>query len=434
MKRTLKTILAGIAVGAMALSLAACGTASKSDSSQLSKGPVTLRMYWWGGDARHERTKQAIALFEKKYPNITVKPEFTDWTGYWEKLATSTAGKNMPDVVQMDQLYLASYADRGTLLDLSKQKINTSDIDSGLLDAGKWKNGLYAIPLSTSITAMLTNTTVLDKLGVALPDTSKGWTYEDYQAWGKKVADASGGQVYGVDVYNNEFQLQQFIRQNGENLYDGTKVVVKPKTLSAFFQLGLTQQQSGAAAPATAWAESLTLPIDQSRFGTSADATLFTSATLNAAFAKATGDNIALLPLPTLKGGTAKFDYYKPGMYWAASSQSKHPAEAALLIDFLLNDPGVAKLFGSERGLPASSKALDAIRSTLTPEETAAVKYSESRKPFLGKAPSITPNGASDITAMLQRYQQEVNFQRTTPDKAASDMIAELQKSIDAAK
>ena len=104
-----------------------------------------------------------------------------------------------------------------------------------------------------------------------------------------------------------------------------------------------------------------------------------------------------------------------------------------LLIDFLLNDPEVAKLFGSERGLPSSASALDAIRGDLTENELAAVEYSESRQPYLGEAPAIVPNGASDITAIMQRYQQDVNFERSTPEEAAQAMIDELQASIDAA-
>src|SRR5690606_12574993 len=150
MKRNILRTGAALAAGALAVGLAGCGTGGNAGDAELSDEPVTLRMYWWGGDNRHERTQQAIDLFEDKYPNITVEPEFADWTGYWEKLATSTAGKNMPDVIQMDQLYLASYADRGTLVDLTDYDIGTDGMEESVLGMGGSDGGLYAIPISTS--------------------------------------------------------------------------------------------------------------------------------------------------------------------------------------------------------------------------------------------------------------------------------------------
>lgn len=64
-----------------------------------SEEPVTLRVYWWGSQTRHDLTMAAIEKFEEKYPNITVEAEFTSWDGYWSKLATQVAGNLLPDVI-----------------------------------------------------------------------------------------------------------------------------------------------------------------------------------------------------------------------------------------------------------------------------------------------------------------------------------------------
>src|SRR5690349_20865388 len=133
--RKLAALAAVIMVG-----LTACGTADSSGGGQqeLSKDKVTLRIDWWGADARLQNTQKAIAAFQAKYPNITVKPEYSDWNGYWDKLATATAGGNVPDVIQMDQSYLASYADRGVLADLSKQpELDTTALPPTVLDSGR---------------------------------------------------------------------------------------------------------------------------------------------------------------------------------------------------------------------------------------------------------------------------------------------------------
>jgi multiple sugar transport system substrate-binding protein len=121
-------------------------------------------------------------------------------------------------------------------------------------------------------------------------------------------------------------------------------------------------------------------------------------------------------------------------MYWSVSAKSEHPAEAALLIDFLVNDPEAATIIGTERGIPANPQTLVDLGDDLTAEERKAADFAEQRKPHLGEAPAIVPNGASDIETILARYMQDVMFEKQTPLDAANALIAEVQSSTNAAK
>ncbi len=51
--------------------------------------------------------------------------------------------------------------------------------------------------------------------------------------------------------------------------------------------------------------------------------------------------------------------FLKPSLMLSPSSTSEHPAQAAKLIDVLINDPEVGEIFGMSRGVPASSTAPD---------------------------------------------------------------------------
>jgi len=64
--------------------------------------PVTLRIAWWGGDTRHSYTQQVIDMYEAKYPNVTIEPEYASFDDYWKKLAPQAAANRLPDIVQMD--------------------------------------------------------------------------------------------------------------------------------------------------------------------------------------------------------------------------------------------------------------------------------------------------------------------------------------------
>ena len=48
-------------------------------------------MSWWGGDSRHEATQAALEVCGAKYGH-TINPEFTGWSGHYEKLTTQIAG------------------------------------------------------------------------------------------------------------------------------------------------------------------------------------------------------------------------------------------------------------------------------------------------------------------------------------------------------
>ena len=133
-------------------------------------GKVELRFSWWGGDKRAQLTQAAIAAFEAENPNIKIKPEYGDWSGYWDKLATQVAANDAPDIIQMDEKYITEYSSRGALLDLSKYDIDTSKLDEAALNAGKSEDGLTGIAAGINAATILANPAVFKAAGVELPD------------------------------------------------------------------------------------------------------------------------------------------------------------------------------------------------------------------------------------------------------------------------
>ncbi|NED87789.1 extracellular solute-binding protein, partial [Streptomyces sp. SID11233] len=64
----------------------------------------------WGNDDRATRTNNAVKLFEKEHPGITVRTSNADFGSYLTKLATQAAGGGVPDVVQLDYRQISQYA------------------------------------------------------------------------------------------------------------------------------------------------------------------------------------------------------------------------------------------------------------------------------------------------------------------------------------
>lgn len=53
--------------------------------------------------------------------------------------------------------------------------------------------------------------------------------------------------------------------------------------------------------------------------------------------------------------------FFKPTMLFSIGRNSKHPKQAALLINFLMNNPDGVKMMGLERGVPLSQAAYDRL-------------------------------------------------------------------------
>lgn len=427
---------AALLAASAALVLSACGSGDDTSADMdLSDDSVTLRFTWWGGDERHQRTQEVIELFEQEHPNITVQGEFKDWNGYWDSLATTVAADDAPDIIQMDELYLASYAGRGTLLDLgtASEYLDTSEFNDDALATGVVDGGQYALPVGLGMYSMVVNTDLLEEHGVEMPDDDT-WTWEELKELGAQVSEASGGEVTGVQSwgFNDAGGVNVWARQAGASLYDEEgNVAIPPEVMAEYWSYLLELAEEGIAPEPSVTIERSTGALDQSGTATNTSAFATWWNTQLTALTTASGSELELLRLPGESQAQSPGAYYKPSMYWAISSGTEHPAEAALFVDFLANNDEAADILLTERGIPANERIRSEIADELPETDTAASTYLDEIP--VGEAPRVTPPGGSAIEAILARYTEQVLFGEITPDEAASAFIDELQAEIDAA-
>src|SRR5690606_37699340 len=178
MSRTVRRLVPA-AGAALALAVtAACGQsenmaeqAADGDGAQGEGGDeqITLRYAWWGSDFRHEANQELIEMFEEEHPNIDIVPDFTDWSSYWDKLATAVAGGDTPDIMHQEERYLREYSSRGVLADLSQYDIATDPIDDTILASGEADGGLYGLVNGVNVYSVLANPRVFEDAGVEMP-------------------------------------------------------------------------------------------------------------------------------------------------------------------------------------------------------------------------------------------------------------------------
>src|SRR5690606_3546778 len=122
--------------------------------------------------------------------------------------------------------------------------------------------------------------------------------------------------------------------------------------------------------------------------------------------------------------------YLKPSMLLSVSARTEHPTEAAKLVDFLVNDPEAAKILGTNRGIPATNAALDAIE--LNEVDKQIVEYEKSVEDSMQPAPPPPPPGAGSIEQTFSDINEEINFKRTTVDQAVEKFFSEAEQALKA--
>jgi multiple sugar transport system substrate-binding protein len=405
----------------------ACAPGTVGQSESDSDGTVTLRVSTWGNDSRLRLTQEAANAFTAANPDIKVSIENSEWGSYWDKLAVTTAGGDSPDVVQMDESYIAAYGTRDALLDLDtvKSNLDLSTMDPKVLDTGKVNGKLVGAPIGVANFSVAVNPEVLQQAGVSMPD-DKTWTWDQFaEAAAQVTTKLESEGVYGLDGFGTSTaELGAWARQHGEEVWPTDGPGVSEATINSFFDYATKLIEMKATPPAAKQIENTTAALDQSLFAQNKAAFHFLFHTQISAFGAASGTEMELLRVPAQATGESPNMVNKASMYWSLSAQTKNAEASAKLVDFLLTDPAATKVLTTERGVPAIPEVQQEIAPLLDPQAKIALEFSQSIAPELVPPPQVTPANASGFGSEFTVVGTDVLFGRTSPAEGATKVLA----------
>lgn len=411
--------------------LSACGPNARSgDAGAGEGGAASLRLAWWGNASREEQTREAAALFQDS-GEIEVQVEPSEWAAYWDKLATQTAASDGPDVLQMDEQYLAEYASRGALLDLSAAGLDTSDLEKSAIDTGTQDGVLVAVPTGLNAAAVLINPAVFEAAGVEIPD-DETWTWEDYLATAEAITSGSENEVYGTaQLADNPAAFPVWLRQNGSALWTDGGVGFDEDAARSWFEFVQKVSDSPASPSPEQHVEDGSQGIDQSLFATDRMGMIMTWSSISVNYDSMMDDSTRLLKMPSTSGAAAEAAlWYKASMYWSVSATSAAPEAAVRLVDFLLNDEEAGRIIGFDRGVTSNTAVREAVLEDLSDADRKPSEYLERITDELGDAPDPTPPGGTVYESALKRAAEDLMFGNIDPDSAAAALVSELRGAV----
>ena len=325
-----------------------------------------MTISWWGGDSRHAAYQSALEAFQAEHSNITVEPTFAAWSGWEEKMAAAFIAGNAQDVCQVNWNWLYNYsADGSKFVDLNTTSkfIDLTQWDSAAMDACYVANSQQCVPVSMTGRIFYWNMTTFNKAGI----TEVPKSLDDLMAAGKAFQEKLGDDYYPMHLgaYDRMilmvFYLESKYGKDWADPVTSTLNYTEEEIAEGLaFIKSLVDNHVMMNLKTYYSANSDTATHQSNEWITGKIAGIFEWDSAASKYSSALDDSNkdGFTVGEEIKFGDNNGGFSKVSMGLAITKTCKNVAEAATLINFLLNEEKGASIMGSECGIPASKAGL----------------------------------------------------------------------------
>lgn len=407
-----------------------------TSTSVLAQDNIELRMSWWGGNSRHQATLKALDAFEKKYPDIKVKAEYTGWDGHLSRLTTQMASGTEPDVMQTNWPWLIIFSKNGEgYYDLNKLKdtLDLNQYQAKDLLSTTLKGKLNGLPISVNAPVFYYNDVTWKKAGLAYPKT-----WDEFFASGKVFQEKLGKNYYPyvmvdqdvillLNAYMMQMHQKPMFASDGKFTWSDEQwveafnfvkrlsddhIVPSPKTYSSYGKGNNYEMKpwiNGEWGGTFTWNISIRMYINN----------LTPPAKLEL------GDYV-MQP-----GVTESGVYFKTAQMFSVAKSTKHPKEAAMLVNFLLNDPQSIEALGLERGIPLSKTAETLLteKGVIDPNDpvVAGLRQAQSLPTTVVATPYIED---LQVVDQFMSAREKLDQGKLTPAQVAAEFRQQVERIV----
>lgn len=436
-RKTRRTAVAMLA-GVMTLSLAACGSGDGDSAKKVTSddGKTTIKITWWGGQSRHDYTQKMLDLYTESHPDVNFEAIPSGWDGYFDKLSTQAASGSMPDIVQMDYLYLTTYAKNNSVADLQKfiddGTIDVSNIDEDLLSTGQSNDILAGAVLSSSLMSVGYNPDVFKEAGLEEPTSE--WTWNDFIETNKTIKEKTGKYGAAMSPVTDTNNFNYWVRQHGGQLFsdDNKSLGYEDDQIFAdYINMFKEMMDEGSVPNPDEWAQIETLGQEAGPVVTGDGAMIFEWNNY-AAKLSSVNDNLKIVTPPLSDDSDDKGLWMKPGMFFSISENSKVKKEAAEFIDWFINSEEANDLMMAERGTPASSKIRQHMIDSgkLNTQQQEMFQYVDDAAVLCGETPAPDPVGMAEINEAFKNVANSAFLGQATPEEAAKGFREQTEQIL----
>ena len=387
-----------------------------------------MAVQWFGASDRARRTFAVIELFEKRHPGLKINGQYGNSTDYFQKINTQIAGRNGPDVFQLEPNSLSDYARRGALLPLEPmlgKTIDVSGIDPSMLDLCRVDGKVYGMGLGLNSFAMLYDSEVFARTGLTPPDEKTSW--DDYVRLSVEMTKAAKQENWwgSADISRNQQALTVWLRQHGIDLFTAEgKLGLTPELAAEWFAFWDRQRKAGGCITPDIASQDVnsiqSMPLVTKNAGM---ALMFSNQLVGTQ--EVVPFRLGMTTFPHGGPGAKPGHFYRPALIWCLYGRGRNTQLAAEFVNFFLNDPEAVKILGVERGVPMARSSRELVLPTLNELERRTVEYVNFLADKVGPYPPAMPVNAQQFGQFLRNAADEFAFGRMDAKQAAAKLVSD---------
>jgi multiple sugar transport system substrate-binding protein len=215
-------------LGATLASTAGLTRAAVQSAAPDPNAKASLTIFDFGDANAQQVYKNAIARFNKRYPNVMVKDDYSPfpngWGQYINNLKTRAASGLVPDVIAIAIEGVRATITQNLILPLDDfiandptSKEYLKDVAAPLSDALKFDGKTYYLTREWNNMCIHYNTKAFEDAGIERPKDD--WTWDDFIAVAQKLTKGDAGNKnfgFGLPFFN--FGLQPWFNTNGTSV------------------------------------------------------------------------------------------------------------------------------------------------------------------------------------------------------------------------
>ncbi len=410
-------------------------TASQSSQSGNSSDKVTLRMAWWGGDARHKALLATIDAYTAKHPNVSIEAEYQGYDGYYEKMMTELSSGTAPDIFQFHANWVPDVqgADH-YLADLSKfPVVDYSQLPETIIegsDTYKGERVLYSCSEGGQV--MYVNTDVASKFGI---DLTKNYTWDEWLQLGKSIHEQDPDtylMTADIDVLNRLILPIAVSQQTGTSMVDADyKMTFSEEQLTKALQLIADLYDTGTCEP-YGDASVFVGQMDQNNKWINGQIGVLLDIVGGYAKYKASiTSELGAMAIPRFEGAKCSGVDFSGDMGYSINDKSKNKEVAADFLNYMFNDPEANSILLTNLGYPASKEAQSTLAAAgkidKVQQDAAAISEKDAIK-------YTSASNNTDLETIRKNDLQEMIYGEMTPEETAKDIIEQYTDTLNQMK
>lgn len=423
LRTVMKKVLSVALTGAMAFSLAACGSKEKAEDSKGGdeKGVTLEFQQWWGVELPEGALDEICQKFTDD-TGIKIELLSNPYADTKTQIAAGAAAGTMADVVGLDGSWVYDFAKQGSISNLTKLMEKDGYDVSQLSDQIKYEGNTYMIPVVNFAYPLYVNMDILKKAGVEKVPTT--WT--EFMDACEKITSKTDAAAYAIPLSSEapngiQNQFMSWVWASGGSMLNEGKPGLKGnETVKAVTDLFKEMSEKGYLAKGVnaMKEQDMVNEFQNGRLAFMVDRISH----LTLIKEEAPDLNFDYAPMPVKDGYAEKSGLDVANWGIGIASNCEHQEEAMKFVEYLMSPEVNAELAQLANAFPGNS--------TSEPDYSSNDELFKKAYDIFGKGYAINEfTGAPTSEDLMRSFNEQFVLYLDGDTASADEMLNEVQKA-----